>query len=81
MKTLRQLCLALVFTSALVLPVFGGEISTTVAPPPSAHAATTDGEIETGVAGGIETGSSEANAGGAAADVALSLLQSMLSLF
>jgi hypothetical protein len=81
MKTLRQLCLALVFTFALVLPAFGGEISTTVAPPPTAHAATTDGEIQTGLTGQIETPSSEATAGGSAAEVALNLLQSVLALF
>jgi hypothetical protein len=80
MKTLRQLCVALVFTFTLVLPALGGEISTTVATPP-AHATTTGGEIETTRTGDIETGSSEATVSDSATRVALNLLQGVLSLF
>ncbi len=76
MQTLRQFCLALTFTLALGLPVFAGEISTGIAPPPALG-----GEMQTTVSGQIETPSSEATATGSAAEIALSLLQSVLSLF
>lgn len=83
MKTLRQLCIALAFTFALTLPTFAGEISTTVAPPQPAQTApaTACGEISTGITGQDETGSSEATAADSAAEIALNLLQSVLSLF
>ncbi len=49
MKTLRQLSVASVFTLALTMPAFAGQIDTTsTPPPPPAQAATADGEIETG---------------------------------
>lgn len=76
MKTLRRLCVASVFTFALAMPAFAGEIQTTVTPP-SAPA----GEIETGITGQAETGSSEATASDSATQIALNLLQSVLSLF
>jgi hypothetical protein len=81
MKTLRQLCVASALTLALTLPAFAGEISTTVASPQPAPAVTTDGDIETGVAGQIEIGSSEATAADSVTEIALNLLQSVLSLF
>lgn len=84
MKNLRQLCIALTFTLALALPAFAGEIQTTVAPPPpaqSAQATTMNGDIETGLTGQEETGSSEATVADSATEVVLSLLQSVLSLF
>lgn len=82
MKTLRQLCVTLTLTLALSVAAYAGEIHTTVAPPPPAPAATTaDGQIETPVAGQEETGSSEATATDSAAEIALNLLQSVLSLF
>jgi hypothetical protein len=82
MKTLRQLCVALTFTLALTVTAFAGEIHTTVVPPPPAPVATaTDGQIETTVTGQEETGGSEATATDSAAEIALNLLQSVLSLF
>jgi hypothetical protein len=83
MKTLRQLCVAAVFTFALAIPAFAGQIETTVAPPPPppAQASTADGQIETTVAGQSETDSSEATAIDSATEIALNLLQSVLSLF
>jgi hypothetical protein len=84
MKTLRQLCIALAFTLALTLPAFAGEITTGVAPPqPSqpAQTATANGEITTGITGQEETGSCEATAIDSATEIALNLLQSVLSLF
>ena len=84
MKSLRQLCVALVFTLALTLPAFAGDIETTVTSPPPAQpaqAATTAGEIQTTVIGQEETGSSEATAADSAAEIALNLLQSVLALF
>lgn len=76
MKPLRKLCVALTLTFLLAITSFAGEIHTTITPPPVPTAAT-DGEIQTGVAGQIDTTSSEANAG----DFALSLMQSVLGLF
>ena len=81
MKPLRQLCLALVFTFTLALPAIAGEMQTTVAPPQPAQSATTQGEMQTTVTGQEETGSSEATAADSAMEIALNLLQSVLSLF
>ncbi len=83
MKTLRQLCVATMFTLALTTFAFAGEISTPLAPPQPAPtaAATADGEISTTVAGQAETGSSEATAADSATEIALNLLQSVLALF
>lgn len=70
MKTLRQLCIALTFTLLLAVPAFAGEIQTTIAPPP-----TLTGEIQTGVAGQMDTmvnGDIETG---------LSLIESLLALF
>jgi hypothetical protein len=77
MKTLRQLSVALVFALALTVPVFADDIETgkTQPPPSTPTAATTEGQIETTVAGQIEIGSSEATATGSAAEIALNLLQ------
>jgi hypothetical protein len=85
MKALRRLFVALVFTLALTIPAFAdGGIDTTITsspPPQSAQTATTNGEIDTTVAGQAGTGSSEATSTGSAAETALNLLQSVLSLF
>lgn len=80
MKSLRQPCLALMFTLAVATNTFAGEMHTTVAPPP-APAATTEGQMDTTVAGQIETPSGEATVAGSATEVALNLLQSVLALF
>jgi hypothetical protein len=79
MKNLRRLSGALVFTIALTIPAFAGEMDTGIAPPP--QAATTEGDIQTTVTGQMETDSSEATVSGSAADIALNLLQNVLSLF
>jgi hypothetical protein len=81
MKSLRQLTVALVFTLALSIPAFAGDIQTGIAPPQPIKTATADGDIQTGVTGQIETGSSEATATNSVAGIALNLLQSVLSLF
>jgi hypothetical protein len=81
MKTLRQLSVALVFTLALTIPALAGDIETMIVPPPSqAQTATTNGGIQTGVTGQIETPSGEATATGSATNAALNLIQSVLSL-
>ena len=80
MKTLRQSLVALVFTLALALPALAGEIETGKTTPPTLTA-TTAGEIETGITGQEETGSSEATAADSATEIALNLLQRVLSLF
>jgi hypothetical protein len=87
MKNLRRLCGALVFTLALTVPAFAdGQIDTGKAPPPppsqtQTQTATTDGQIDTGITGQAGTGSSETTSTGSAAEAALNLLQSVLSLF
>jgi hypothetical protein len=83
MKTLRQLCVASVFVFALAIPAFAGEIQIGVAPPPPsqpAQTATAESDIQTGVMGQEETGSGEATAIDSATEIALNLLQSVLSL-
>jgi hypothetical protein len=83
MKNLRQLTVALVFTCALAVPAFAGQIETTVAQPSPTPQAATAGQIETTVAGQIETtGSvSEATALDSATQAALNLIQTVLALF
>jgi hypothetical protein len=80
MKTLRRLFVALMFSLTLAIPAFAGEIETGVAPPPSQAQTTTTGEISTPFVEQGNTGSSEATVTGAAAEAALSLLQSVVSL-
>jgi hypothetical protein len=82
MKNLRRLSGALVFTLALTIPAFAGDIQTGVAPPSQpAQTTTLNGDIQTGVTGQAETGSSEATAADSATAIALNLLQSVLALF
>lgn len=82
MRHLRRIFLASVFTLTLALPAFAGQIEIGYAPPPPPpQAATADGQIEIGVTGQTETDSSEATAIDSAAETALNLIQSVLSLF
>ena len=82
MKTFQRLCAASVLTLMLTLPASAGWISTGVAPPaPSPTPTAAEGEIHTTVTGQEETGSDEATASDSATEVALNLLQSVLSLF
>lgn len=79
MKNLQQLCAAFVLTLTLVLSAFAGEMSTGIATPsPFTSQATAQGEMSTTVAGQIDTGVASADS---AAEIALNLLQSVLSLF
>ena len=80
MKTLRQLFVASAFTLVLTLPALAGEIQTPKSQPTQA---TAEGEIQTPLTGQIETtGSvSEATVIDSATEIALNLLQSVLSLF
>lgn len=83
MKNLQKFFAAGVLTLALAISVSAGEISTTVAPPtPEPPPVTTQGQISTGVASNIETGSSsEATTNDSMTETALNVLQSVLSLF
>jgi hypothetical protein len=84
MKTLRQLSVALVFTLALTISAFAGEIEIgKTSPPPSqpTQTATAQGEMHTTVTGQEETGSGEVSATDSATEIALNLLQSVLALF
>lgn len=80
MKSLRRFSITLVFTFALSLSASAGEISTTIAQPPT-QLATTGGEMDTGITGQIDTSSSEATVNDSMTEVALNLLRSVLSLF
>lgn len=62
MKALRQLFVASVFALALSLPVVAGEISTTVTSQPPTQPAAVQGQIDTPLAGQVETGSGEESA-------------------
>ena len=83
MKNLRRLFCAVVFTLALTVPAFAGDMQTTVTsqPPAQPQTAMANGDIQTGVTGQIEIGSSEATATDSVTEIALNLLQSVLSLF
>jgi len=69
------------FILALAIPAFAGEMETGKTTPPTTPTATTAGEIHTTVTGQEETVSSEATATDSATEIALNLLQSVLSLF
>lgn len=79
MKTLRQLCLASMFTLALTMPAFAGEMETPKMLTPSP--AQTAGEISTTIAGQMDTVNSEDIAVDSATEIALNLFQSVLALF
>jgi len=83
MKTLRQLCVAVVFTLALAISTFAGEMEITkTSPPPSQpQTATLNGEMQIGLTGQEETGSGEVSATDSATEAVLNLLQSVLALF
>jgi hypothetical protein len=81
MKTLRQLPIALVFTLALTIPAFAGEMETGKMTPSPTPTVTTAGEMQTTITGQAEAGSSEATASDSATETVLNLLQSVLSLF
>lgn len=84
MKTLRQICVVVVFTLVLTTSAFAGEIEITKTAPPPSQPTQTDaaqGEIEIGITGQEETGSGEVSATDSATEIALNLLQSVLSLF
>jgi hypothetical protein len=79
MKTLRELCIAAVFTLSLSCTAFAGEIETTfISYDPSP---TTSGWISTTVTGQAGNGGGEGAVGDSAAEAALSLIQGLLSLF
>ncbi|HEX8290284.1 MAG TPA: hypothetical protein VF570_00935, partial [Pyrinomonadaceae bacterium] len=64
MKTLRQLCVAVVFTLALAAPAFAGEmpIGSPTTTPSQPQMATANGEMPIGLTGQEETGSGEVSA-------------------
>ena len=81
MKKLQQLCMAGVFTLVLTTATFAGEISTggfapPPPPPPDELSATTPGSIETG--SGVQNPQAISDS---VTDIALDLLQRMLSVF
>ena len=79
MKKLRQLCVATVFILVLTTATFAGDIATPgitqPTPPPPDESSATSGNIETG--GDREP----ASFSDSVADLALNLLQTMLSVF
>jgi hypothetical protein len=78
MKKLRQFCIVSVFTLVLTTATFAGEIATGGAPqppPPNQSSATTPGEISTP---GIQSPQAMSDS---VTDIALNLLQTMLSVF
>ena len=79
MKKLQQLCMAGVFTLVLTTATFAGDIQTggitqPPPPPPAESSATTPGDIATG---GIQSPQAISDS---VADIALNLLQTMLSV-
>jgi hypothetical protein len=74
MRYLKRLCAACVLTLAIALSAYAGNMETGITdPPPSA---TTQGSMEAGCAGNMETtGTTDT-----ATEIALNLLQSLLAL-
>jgi len=79
MKTLRQLCVATVFTLLLMTSTFAGDIHTGIAqpPPPDESSAITPGDIDT-PGRAIQNPQATSDS---VVDIALNLLQTMLSVF
>jgi hypothetical protein len=78
MKKLQQFCMAGVFTLVLATATFGGHIGTpgiTQPPPPDELSAITQGSIDTE---GIQNSQATSDS---VSDIALNLLQTMLTLF
>lgn len=88
MRHLRTLCAAVVLTLALTPPALAGNIHTGVASPPppatqgniSTGSPSTQGTIHTGVTN-QESAEDGATASDSVTEIALTLLQSVLSLF
>jgi len=79
MKTLQRLCAVFVLTLALTMSAFAGDISTSVvSQPPSPESQTIQGDMTTGYTGEMSTGVTSIDP---VTEAALSLLQSLLSLF
>ncbi len=78
MKKLQRLCVVGVFASVLTTTTFAGDIHTGIAtpPPPNASSAITLGDI--GTPGDIQTPQATTDS---VEDIALNLLQTMLSVF
>jgi hypothetical protein len=77
MRNIRQLCVAIVLTLFVAAHTFAGQIHTlSIDPPPPS---TTDGQMETPVAGQMGTGNSEAV--DPVTQVVLNIVSSVLSLF
>ncbi|HVF66647.1 MAG TPA: hypothetical protein VM914_03235 [Pyrinomonadaceae bacterium] len=81
MKALRQFLVASVLILTLSLSAVAGDMTTGIASPQPTPA-TTEGDIHTGITGEITTMNSNAEVVGDSVTVAaLSLIQSVLSLF
>jgi hypothetical protein len=78
MKKLQQLCMAGVFTLVLTMTAFAGHIQTpgVMQPPPDESSPTTLGDTETGP--GVQNPEAISDS---VTDIALDLLQTMLSVF
>ncbi|HEX8889760.1 MAG TPA: hypothetical protein VF779_11445 [Pyrinomonadaceae bacterium] len=89
MRNLKKLCAACVLALALALPAFAGDMPggvTAPPPPPDSSSATTQGNMGAGITGDMETTITGDMPGGftatdTATEVALSLVQSLASLF
>ncbi len=84
MRNLRTLCASVVLALVLTTPAFAGDMHTGITNPPPAQ----QGNIHTGVTdsptqqGDIHTGVAESEPeAGTVTEIALNLLQSLLSLF
>jgi hypothetical protein len=87
MRNLKKLCAACVLTFILALPAFAGNMGTgdvTPPPPPPDSQSAITGDMEAGVTGNMETGvtgNMGAGVTSSVTDAALSLVQSLLSVF
>lgn len=84
MKQLRLSLAATVLTLAFSIPAFAGDMETGItSQPPMPPVATASGDMQTPVAGQMETGvtANEATATASLSEIALGLMQSVLSLF
>lgn len=79
MRLFKQFCAACVLTLALTLSAFAGEMSAGItAPPPPPQQAVAQGDMGAGVTGEMPSGLTAIDP---VTEIALNLLQSLLSLF
>jgi hypothetical protein len=82
MKSLKKVCAAVLLTLIISLTTLAGDMSCGItAPPPQQSQAATTGDISAGIASADKATGDEAMVANSVTEIALNLMQSVLSLF